>query len=109
MIVRCLHVSNIIIQIVSLSWSVGSRFLKCYVSHSILTLTVGKNFLCLHNVSHLEERIGSAAVATMAQLYRELVYNGVVATYVNCVWDPNNRDFIIVFANSSMSSFHVTV
>ena len=70
-IVRCLHVSNIIIQIVSLSWSVGSRFLERCVSHSISTLTVGKNLLCLHNVSHLEERIGSAAVAAMAQLWRE--------------------------------------
>ena len=68
MIVRCLQVSNIIIQIVSLSWSVGSRFLKRCVSHLTTTPTIGKNFLCLHNISHLEERIGSAAVAAMAQL-----------------------------------------
>ena len=82
MIVRCLQVSNIIIQIVSLSWSVGSRFLERCVLYLTTTPTVGKNLLCLHNISHLEERIGSAAVATMAQLCRELVYNGAFSFHL---------------------------
>lgn len=81
MIVRCLHVSNVIIQIVSLSWSVGSRFLERCVLYLTITPTIGKNLLCLHNVSHLEERIESATVAAVAQLCRELVYNGVCSCH----------------------------
>ena len=75
MIVRCLQVSNVIIQIVSLSWSVGSRFLERCVLYLTTTPTIGKNLLCLHNISHLEERIGSAAVAAVAQLC-QLIVNG---------------------------------
>lgn len=35
--------------------------------------TVWKNLLCLHNISHLEQRIGNGVVAAMAQWWREKV------------------------------------
>ena len=35
--------------------------------------TVWKNLLCLHNISHLEQRIGNGVVAAMAQWWRKRV------------------------------------
>ena len=73
MIVSCLHVSNIIIQIVSLARSVGSGFLESCALEWMGMRTVWKNLLCLHNISHLEQRIGNGVVAAMAQWWRERV------------------------------------
>ena len=73
MIVSCLHVSNIVIQIVSLAGSVGSGFLESCALEGTGMRTVWKNLLCLHNISHLEQRIGNGVVAAMAQWWREKV------------------------------------
>ena len=73
MIVGCLHVSNIIIQIVSLAGSVGSGFLESCLSEWMGMRTVWKNLLRLHNISHLEQRIENGSIAAMAQGWRERV------------------------------------